>query len=175
MNYLTRLSQRVGAVSKPADGQLIFAENMTGKSASGKTLEMKYLDISEVSSYSCSFKETEESGGIGKIFANWYDKNAGEYYMVSAGSGEPEYELDEIFSSEKEALAAANAKLKRVVKANKKFEFSTAGRPDFFAEHPISIRGFSSKIPTNWIISRVEHTMSSSGFSTHVECSNLTN
>ncbi len=71
MNYLTRLSQRVGAVSKPSDGHLIFAENMTGKSASGKILETKYLNISEVSSYSCSFKETEAgSGGVGTIFAN---------------------------------------------------------------------------------------------------------
>lgn len=175
MNYLTRLSQRVGAVSKPTDGHLIFADNMTGKSASGKALETKYIDISEVSSYSCSFKETETSGGIGTIFANWYDKNAGEYYMVSSGSGEPEYELDEIFSSEKEAIAAASAKLKRVVKANKKFEFSTAGRPDFFAEHPIALRGFSTKMPTNWIISRVEHSLSSNGFTTHIECANLTN
>lgn len=170
MNYLTRLSQRVGAVSKPSDGHLIFAESMTGKSASGKTLETKYIDISEVSSYSCSFKETEESGGIGTIFANWYDKNAGEYHMVSSGSGDPEYELDEIFSSEKDALAAANAKFKRVVKANKKFEFSTIGRPDFFAEHPIILQGFSTKIPANWIISRVEHSLSSSGFTTHIEC-----
>lgn len=173
MNYLTRLSQRVGAISKPTDGHLVFAENMTGKSASGKALETKYIDISEVSSYSCSFKETEDSGGIGKIFANWYDKNAGEYHMVSSGSGDPEYELDEIFSSGKEAQAAANAKLKRVIKANKRFEFSTIGRPDFFAEHPITITGFSAKIPTNWIISRVEHSLSSNGFTTRVECANL--
>jgi phage protein D/phage tail protein X len=175
MNYLTRMSQRVGAVSKPADGHLIFAENMSGKSASGKLLETKYIDISEVAEYSCSFKETEESGGIGTIFANWYDKNAGEYHMVSSGTGDPEYELDEIFSSEKDAKTAANAKLKRVVKANKKFEFSTIGRPDFFAEHPIMLRGFSTKIPTNWITSRVEHTLSSNGFTTRIECANTLN
>ncbi len=94
--------------------------------------------------------------------------------MVSSGSGDPEYELDEIFPSEKDAIAAANAKFKRVAKANKKFEFATIFRPDFFAEHPIILQGFSAKIPTNWIISRVEHSLSSNGFITKVECSNLT-
>ena len=171
MNYLTRMSQRVGAGAKPSDGRLVFANDMSGKSVSGKNLPTKYVDVSEVSDYSCSFKETESGGAIGTVFANWYDKNAGEYHAVSAGSGDPEYELDEIFSSEKAALAAANAKFKRVAKSNKTLSFTISGRPDFFAESPIVFRGFSSKIPANWIISRVEHTLSSSGFVTHVECS----
>jgi phage protein D len=173
MNYLTRMSQRVGAVAKPSDGHLIFANNMGGKSASGKNLPTKYVDISEIGEYTCSFRETEEGGAVGAVFANWYDRDAGEYRGVSAGYGDPEFELDEIFSSEKSALAAANAKLKRVVKSNKTFSFSTHGRPDFFAESPIVLRGFSSKIPASWVISRVEHSLSSSGFVTSLECANL--
>ena len=144
----------------------------SGKSISGKNLPTKHIDISEVSSYSCSFKETEKDSGIGTIFANWYDKNAGEYRIVSSGSGDPITELGEIFSSEREALAAANAKLKRVIKSNQQFQFTTFGRPDFFAEHPIILHGFPSKIPTNWIISKVEHTLNSSGFISNVSCSN---
>jgi phage protein D len=104
------------------------------------------------------------------VFANWYDKENGEYRMVKAGSGDPEVELDEIFSSEKTALAAAQAKFKRVVKSNKTFRFTTGGRPDFFAESPIVFTGLSPKIPADWIISRVEHTLSASGFVTNVEC-----
>jgi phage protein D len=173
MNYLTRMSQRVGAVAKPSDGHLIFANDMGAKSASGENLPTKYVDVSEVGEYTCSFRETEEDGAVGTVFANWYDKEKGEYFSVKSGSGNPEYELDEVFSSEKSALAAASAKLKRVVKSNKTFSFSTHGRPDFFAESPIVLRGFSSKIPTDWIISRVEHTLSSNGFTTQVECSSL--
>jgi phage protein D len=171
MNYLTRLSQRVGAVAKPTDGHLVFADDMSAKSTSGKNLPTKNVDVAELGEYSCSFRETESGGGmVGTVFANWYDKDAGEYHMVSAGSGEPETELNEIFSSEKAALAAANAKFKRVVKSNKTFRFTTGGRPDFFAESPIVFTGLSPKIPANWVISRVEHTLSASGFSTSVEC-----
>jgi phage protein D len=171
MNYLTRISQKVGAVAKPTDGHLVFADNMSAKSTSGKILPTKYVDISELGEYSCSFKETESGGAVGTVFANWYDRDKGEYFMAKSGSGDPEIELDEIFSSEKSALAAANAKFKRVVKSNKIFRFTTGGRPDFFAESPIVFTGLSPKIPANWIISRVEHTLSASGFSTQVECS----
>jgi phage protein D len=173
MNYMTRLSQKVGAVAKPSDGHLVFANDMSAKSTSGKNLPIKNVDVSELGEYSCSFKETESGGAAGTVFANWYDKENGEYHMVKIGSGDPETELDEIFSSEKAALAAANAKFKRVVKSNKTFRFTTGGRPDFFAESPIAFSGLSSKIPTNWIISRVEHTLSASGFVTSVECASL--
>jgi phage protein D len=173
MNYLTRLSQKVGAVAKPSDGHLVFADDMSTKSTSGKNLPTKNVDVSELGEYSCSFRETESGGAVGTVFANWYDREKGEYFMVKAGSGDPEVELDEVFSSEKSALAAAQAKFKRVVKSNKTFRFTVGGRPDFFAESPIIFSGLSPKIPSNWVISRVEHTLSASGFVTSVECSNV--
>jgi phage protein D len=173
MNYLTRLSQKVGAVAKPTDGRLVFTDDMSAKSTSGKNLPTKYVDVSGLGEYSCSFRETESGGGGGTMIATWYDKEKAGYFMVRAGAGDPEVELGEIFSSEKEALAAANAKFKRVVKSNKMFRFTTGGRPDFFAESPIVFTGLSQKIPANWIISRVEHTLSGSGFATQVECSSL--
>ena len=173
MNYLTRMSQKVGAVAKPVDGHLVVADDMSSKSISGKNLPTKYLDASDVVNYSCSFKETETTGGFsGTVFANWYDKNSGEYHLIHVGSGDPETELNEIFKSEEEAKAAAQAKFKRTSKSNKTFKFSVAGRTDLFAESPIVLRGFNSKIPKNWIIIRVEHSLSSSGFVTSVDCCN---
>lgn len=171
INYLTRIANKVGAVTKPIDNHLIFSEDMTGKSVTGKQLPTKYIDASGVATYSCNFKETEtNSGATGTVYANWYDKKSGEYHLVHAGSGDPETELNEIFSSEKDALAAVQAKGKRIEKNNKTFKFSTEGRPDLFAEGPIILRGFSTKIPTNWMISRVEHSLSSNGFTTNIEC-----
>ena len=172
INYLTRIANKVDAVAKPADDHLIFAEDMTGKSVSGKQLPTKYIDASEVATYSCNFKETETGthGATGTIYANWYDKKTGEYHLVHAGLGDPEIELNEIFSSEKDALAAVKSKEKRIEKNNKTFRFSTEGRPDLFAESPVILRGFPTKIPINWIISRVEHSLSSNGFTTNIEC-----
>jgi phage protein D len=170
MNYMTRLSQKVGAVAKPTDGHLVFADNMSAKSTSGKNLPTKYVDVSDLGEYSCSFKETESGEAVGTVFATWYNKEKADYFHVKVGSGDPETEVGEIFSSEKAALTSANAKFKRVVKSNKTFRFTTGGRPDFFAESPIVFTGLSPKIPVNWIISRVEHTLSASGFVTNIEC-----
>ena len=125
MNYITRISQKIGAVAKPVDGHLVVANDGSGKSVNGQSLPTKYIDASEVATYSCNFKETETSGSTtGTVYANWYEKEAGEYHLVHAGSGDPETELNEIFSSEKEALAAVQSKVKRVEKNNKTFRIS---------------------------------------------------
>ncbi len=170
ISYLTRISQKIGAVVKPSDGHLIMADDASGKSISGQQLPTKYIDATDVASYSCSFKETESGGGSGTVYANWYDKNSGEYHLVHIGSGDPETELNEIFKDEKSALAACQAKFKRVSKSNITFSFSCAGCPDLFAESPLVLQGFGQKIPTNWIISGVEHSLSSNGFVTSIDC-----
>lgn len=170
ISYLTRISQKIGAVVKPSDGHLIMANEGAGKSISGKELSSKYIDAADVASYSCSFKETESGGGAGTVYANWFDKNSGEYHLGFAGSGDPETELNEIFSTEQAAISACKAKFKRVAQSNKTFSFSCAGRPDLFAESPLVLQNFSKKIPQNWIISRVEHSLSSGGFVTNVDC-----
>lgn len=171
INYLTRIANKVGAVAKPVDNHLVFSENMATKSVSGKTLPTKYIDVSEVASYSCDFKETETSGGFnGTVFANYYNKDTGDYVLVHEGSGEPQLELNEIFGSEQQARSAAKSKFKKVSKNNTTFRFSTAGRTDLFAESPLVLKNFYSKIPTKWIISKVEHSLSSSGFVTSVDC-----
>ncbi len=170
MSYVTRLAQKNGAVAKPVDGHLVLVNADSGKSVSGKLLPIKYIDATDVVGYSCVFKETESGGGSGTVYVNWYDKNTGEYHLEHAGEGTPEIELKEIFTTKEQALAAARAKFKRDSKENKTFRFSITGRTDLFAESPLVLRGFSQKIPVNWIISHVEHQLSSSGFSTSVDC-----
>lgn len=170
MSYLTRISQKIGAIAKPVDGHLVVAGDNEGKSVSGQLLPTKHLYASEVASYSCTFKETESDEGIGTVYANWYDKETGEYHLERVGSGNPETELSEIFSSKEQAIAAAQSRFKRISKSNTTFRFSTAGRTDLFAESPIIVHDFDTKIPKNWIINRVEHSLSSNGFITNADC-----
>lgn len=170
ISYITRISRKLGAIAKPVSEHLVFVEDGTGKSISGKTLPTKYIDAEDVPNYACHFRETESGNSAGTVYANWYDKNSGEYHLEKVGSWAPETELQEIFTTQDQALTAAKAKLKRIYKTNKSFSFSTYGRPDLFAETPIVLRGFSKKIPINWIVQRVEHSLNNSGFKTNVEC-----
>ena len=100
------MSQKIGVIAKPVDGHLIVASDGSGKSVSGKSLPTKYLDASEVASYSCNFRETESNGFSGTVFANWYDKETGEYHLEKVGNGDPETELQEIFSRKEQAISA---------------------------------------------------------------------
>lgn len=170
MNYLTRIAQKVGGIAKPVDNHIVIAQSGSGKSVSGKNLPETTIDASEVADYSCVFKETESGGGTGTVYANWYDKNTGEYHLVQAGSSTPETELNEIFASERAAMSAAQARFKRIAKSNVTLSLKLGGAPTIFAESPLALSGFSSKIPTNWIIKRVTHELSESGFMTSVEC-----
>ena len=172
MNYVTRISQKIGAIAKPMDEHLVVANDGSAKSVSGKSLPIKYLDASEVATYSCNFRETESEGFSGAVCAAWYEKKTGQYHLEKVGNGNPEVELQGIFATKEEAIAAAKAKFKRIAKNNKTFRFSIAGRTDLFAESPLVLRGFNSKIPTRWIVNRVEHSLSSSGFVSSVDCCN---
>ena len=173
ISYLTRIAKKTGAVTKPVAGHLIFANSMQAKSVSGKNLPTKYIDATEITNYTCAFRETEtttEGSTSGTVFANWFDKETGEYHLISSGSGEPETELKEIFSDEQSARTAITSQAKTITKNNTTLRFSTAGRPDLFAESPLVLRGFPEKVPTNWIISNVQHSFSGRGFTTSVEC-----
>ena len=172
MSYITRTSQKIGAVAKPVDGNLIVANAGSAKSVSGKALPIKYLDAAEVASYSCSFRETESGGFSGTVFASWYEKEKSEYHLEKVGNGDPEVELQEVFATKEQAIAAAKAKFKQISKSNKTFHFSVVGRTDLSAESPLILRGFNSKIPTRWIITQVEHSLSANGFTTSVDCGN---
>lgn len=154
------------------DGHLVIASDGSGKSVNGKSLPTKYLDPSDVTSYSCNFRETESNGFSGTVYASWYEKETGEYHLEKVGNGSPETELQEIFVTKKQAILAAQAKFKRAIKSNKTFRFSIAGRTDLFAESSLVLRGFNSKISSLWIINRVELSLSSSSFTTSIDCCN---
>jgi phage protein D len=145
---------------------------MLASSVSGLALPSRTICTSDVSNYKCEFRECES---YGSVVTKWYDKKNATYKEVKVGGGEPVYEIKETANDEESARKTAEAKLKRIQKENLTFNFSTRGMPELFAESAIIISGFKKKIPTNWIITHVQHSLSSSGFTTSVTCSNQPN
>ena len=174
ISYLTRKAVDLGAVSKPTASKLLFANDMSGASVTGKKLQPVIINLSDITDYSCSLKDSENGyateSNVGTVYAEWQDKSSGVVHIVHAGTGEPERKLPQRFSNEKEAMSACIGKQKRLVKNSKTFSFSCVGNPNLMAEHPVVLAGFPSKIPTNWIITHAEHIIDSSGYKTRVEC-----
>lgn len=170
MSYVTRLVNKIGAIVKPTDEKIVMTESKSGKSASGKSLPVKYIEAKDVASYDCTFRETETKGAVGTVFACWYDRKTGKYQLEKAGSGDPETEIKEVFATKEQAASAAKARLKQTEKSNKTMRFTIEGRTDLFAESPLVLKGFSEKVPIKWTIQRVNHSLSANGFTTNLEC-----
>lgn len=168
MNVLTRLASQLGATSKTTNGYIVFANALSGVSVSGLSLASQVINKNEVSSFDCDFNK---STAFNIVFAKYYDKDDATYKYAHAGEGDVSCDLKEIYSDESSAQQAAEAKLKNQNKTKLVLNLETIGRPNIFAETPISLQGFSRKIYSGgWIVTKVSHSFSASGFTTSITC-----
>ena len=70
------------------------------------------------------------------------------------------------------AEAAGKAKLKQLQSGAVTIDLTVVGRPDIFAEKPVTLQGVRSPMAGDWIIKTVTHTFGAGGFRTKVQCGN---
>lgn len=97
--------------------------------------------------------------------ANASDENQGEYLV---GSKDNLLALTKIYPNRSTAIHAAKAKWEELQRGVAEFSLMLAmGRADIFPETPVRVRGFKSVIDAQpWLISKVEHRLNSSGYTT---------
>jgi uncharacterized protein len=90
---------------------------------------------------------------------------------VLAGKSDHAKRLRESYSNETEALEQASAEWQRVQRGAAKFAISLAlARPDLHPEQRIDVTGFKAGINGEWLLARVNHTITgSTGFMTPLE------
>ncbi|MGO4746828.1 contractile injection system protein, VgrG/Pvc8 family [Serratia quinivorans] len=90
-------------------------------------------------------------------------------YMV--GQPDKVYNIPKTFRDKMSAMRAADALFKRIQKGVAKLSINLAkGHPELFPERPIRVRGFKSVIDNqNWVISKVTHNLSASGYTCALE------
>ncbi|ELI6453718.1 phage late control D family protein [Yersinia ruckeri] len=95
------------------------------------------------------------------------EEKQGDYL---AGSEENVFVITTIYATQKAAMNAAKAKWEKLQRGVAEFSINLAmGRADLFPEMPIKVSGFKSVIDRqNWIISKVTHNLSNSGFTTQL-------
>ncbi|HBC8830557.1 TPA: phage late control D family protein [Citrobacter freundii] len=92
----------------------------------------------------------------------------GEYM---AGEADNVFALTTIFASKAQAMRAAQAKWDKLQRGVAEFSISLAmGRADLYPETPVRVTGFKRVIDEqSWIITKVTHSLSNSGFTTSLE------
>ena len=80
--------------------------------------------------------------------------------------------LRHTYASEKTAITAAKSAFDKLKRGVATFSLNLAfGEPDLMPETPIELSGFKGEIDaTNWLITRVTHNLSDSGFTSQIEC-----
>jgi phage protein D len=193
-HFLTRLAGLHGATSKPAEGMLVFIPQGAGVSASGQQLPPAILERSECSDYRATVKNR---GSYAKVITKFTDRETGTEQTVevavpatnasfslmdallgavfgSSGSGSPDeagvYRDRRLFPSREEALEAARAKGVQLASGTVTIDLTCAGRPDIFAERPLTLTGFRDPLNSTWVIQSVSHEYSGRGYSTKITC-----
>lgn len=193
-HFLTRLAGLHGATSKPAEGMLIFIPMNSGISAAGNKVLAALLDVKECSDYRATVKDR---GAYSKVVAKYTDKETGtektvEAPVMNAGGGFSflgavfgllgisggnstsdagiVYKERRLFPNIGEALEAAKAKGVQLASGVVTIDLTCAGRPDIFAERPLTLSGFREPLNSTWIIQSVTQEFSGKGYSTKITC-----
>lgn len=166
LHLLTRLAEQFGATAKPAAGRLLFVEAGSGLDATGAAMSAIAISRVQVLSWRASEQERQF---YSRVEARWKPARKHATQTVIVGDGDPSTTLRNAFRSEAEAKRAAEARLGKMARARTALSLSLPGDPELIAERPITLSGFRDGVDGDWIVSRAEHRLDSSGYSTSID------
>lgn len=188
MSFLTRMAEMLGAIATVKNGYLLFIVPGGGFTASGKPIPS--ITITRSSGDRHRFRIADRDAYTG-VQAYWLDLNFGKKKKVSVrrrttkkkadksssregdyieGEKGNVYVMRKTFQNEQAARRAAAAKWQQLQRGAAEFSITLArGRADLYPEMHATVSGFKADIDAqDWIISKVEHVIDGSAFTTQL-------
>ena len=167
LHLLTRLAEQYGTVAKPVNGRLVFARRGVAMSVTSGPVTAVRIAREQASDYRVTLADRPD---YRSVRAYWYDTAAGRRVEVTAGDGEPVYALRDNHTDEATARTAAQARLDALKRGTDDLGLTLKpGLPTISAESPLTLSGFLNGVNGRWIVTRVNHEISGSGYATQVE------
>lgn len=168
IGFLSRLAQRYDAVATVKVGRLVLLPINGARTASGA--QMPALTLSRQAGDQHRFHVADRDAYTG-VRAYWHDSKRAKQVNVLVGTSGNAKRLREGHATEADALAAAQAEWQRIQRGAATFELTLAvGLPGADAQRPLAVTGFKPEIDgTDWLVTRVVHAISDSGFTTRLE------
>lgn len=166
LHFLTRLARDRGAVTKPANGFLLFVPAGEAKSAGGKSLPVTALAAGDCANYSITIAER---GKYGKVRARWHDTANAAEQTITVGAGEPEHVISRVYPDAQAATKAAKAKLNALTRGVATVRLTCVGNPLLAAEGKIVLSGFRPGVDGTWLMTRVTHKLGSGGYTCDID------
>lgn len=168
IHFLTRLAVQFDAVTKPANGALVFTGKGESASASGSALATAVILRSDTTSHNWASSERSKYTGAR---AYWQDKDKAQRTGEYAGDRESVKTLPGTFATKELAQAAAQAELSKVSRVAGTLDIvCKLGLPELIAETRCTAQGFRTYIDGDYVIEEVTHTLHpKSGLGTNIK------
>ena len=167
MNLLMRLGRGYHAVAKPAGGKLLFVPKGLDRSVTGKSMPAPEIAPGDVSQGRCILAGRSK---FESVRALWQDFETAMQRVETAGSGEPAYELRELYPDAAVARAAAEAKLATLASRERRLTLSFArGRPEIMCGTRLDLARFGTGMDGSWSVQRATHRLSRKAYLTQIE------
>ena len=169
MNLLTRLSLRYDAVFKVGNGKLIFTKKGVAQSASGQTLPVTNIAVTELVGTGNSIRANGRANYNG-VKCRWRDIAKASVETVSAGTGAPFYMMRETATDAVSALARAQARLSQIKRGVLSLNLSVLGNVGLAAGSECVLKaGFKPEyVDSRWSVKTASHKFTSKSFITSI-------
>lgn len=167
MEFLMDTARKYDAVFKITEGILYFGKRGQLRALSGELVLPVFVHEDECLNYEGLIQERSVFTGVK---ARWWDKTKAEEVMELQGEEGNTKTLPHRYSTQALAKAAAEAEWNELEKEAETFSFTCVGNPLIMAETPVILLGFRLGIRTIWRADKVVHTLTSSSYTTRVEC-----
>ena len=156
-------------MAKVTDGRLILNPHATGNRVSGGEIPAVSIDAEEVTDWSMTLAER---GSYDGVKATYHDLKAGQRGEVVDGEDTKNTTtLPHTYSSKATALRASKARRNALKRHRSTFSiYNMPGRPELRAEVKLLAQGFRAGVDGEWIVTRVVHRITDSGYTCAVDC-----
>jgi phage protein D len=167
MQFLTDIAGEHDAVFKIAEDKLYFGKKGQLQALSGVVPMPIIVHESDCTQYSGIIQERSVFTGV---YARYTDLDTAEEITALAGEEGVTKTLPHKYQDEAAAQDAADGALNDQKKEAETFSFTCVGNPYIVSEAIIILVGFRPGIRTIWRADTVTHNLSTSSYTTQVEC-----
>ena len=169
LQFLSRLAAENDGVAKVADGRLIVKPHADGRRTSGGDIPTVVIAAGETTDWSMTLAER---GNYDGVKATYHDLKAGDRGEVIDGEDTTNTTtLPHTYGNKAAAKRASKARRSALKRHRATFSiYNMPGDPTLRAEVKLLAQGFRAGVDGEWLVSRVVHRITDSGYSCAVDC-----
>lgn len=163
VNFLTRLSKRVGATFNIKDGKALFNKAGSGDLPGGGKAPTFRLVEADVTDWTAT---GSERGSYQSATASFQNVETGEREWIAEGEGKPRLRDRRLYKTRDEAQAAVKAQFDALKRGKVSVSITMPGRPEIFAGSQVDLAFEDEDVDGLYNVKTATHTLDGSGLKT---------